>query len=376
MSFEDIFCQDKAIDLLQRAFIGGKTAHAYIFAGPEGIGKFKTAREWARLLLCHEPFIENDFAESCGECRSCRLFDTGSHPDFNHIYKELREYTKDGKGKAPPVDLPIDVVREFLVEKVSSRPSVSQRKIFIVGEAEKLNVHSQNCLLKVLEEPPLYCCIVLLCTRLDDLLPTTKSRSQIIRFGPISVDRIVETLSEMGLDESRAGYFSRLADGSIGRACRWAELELSDANLYQTKKELVSMLAGYEYGEVLFLADELLSKGKKIAAVWADLDKTTSKTDISRRALKTLVQVVISAFQDAMKLNLIPADEIVNFDQNKQIEKLSRRFDTEQCAEKVAYCYQMLNWIDSSVNERLIFEHLLLSLADSDTMVADNAVNL
>ncbi|NQT04351.1 MAG: hypothetical protein HQ580_20160, partial [Planctomycetes bacterium] len=176
MSIKEIFCQDKAVDILQRAFASGKWAHAYIFAGPEGVGKFKTAREWAKLLLCQSPVTDRrqktedrkqsrdergetsveHRADSCGACRSCQLFEAGSHPDFNHIYKELREFTKDGKGKPPPVDLPIDVIREFLIPKVSTKPTLSQRKVFVLSEAERLNDASQNCLLKVLEEPPEY----------------------------------------------------------------------------------------------------------------------------------------------------------------------------------------------------------------------------
>ena len=369
MSFREIFCQNNAKELLQKAFNCRRVAHAYIFAGPEGVGKFRTACEWARLLLCHDPVIENDFAESCGRCRSCTLFEAGGHPEFNHIYKELREFTEDGKGKGPPVDLPIDVIREFLIDKVSMRPNVSQRKVFIVDEAERLNISSQNSLLKVLEEPPSYCCIVLICSRLDKLLPTTKSRSQIIRFGPVTEDKIVEHLRQIGLDKKRAQYFGRLAQGSLGTACQWAKLESADAKLFQTKNELVRSLADYEYTEALDLADELLSKGKQIAAVWVDLDKATSNTDINRRALKTLIQIVISVFQDVVELNLRPAKEFVNFDQKEQIEKLALRFNPEQSAGKIAYCYQMMHWIESSVNERLIFEHLLLSLSDSDTML-------
>ena len=58
MSIKEIFCQDKTVDILQRAFASGKWAHAYIFAGPEGVGKFKTAREWAKLLLCQKPVTD------------------------------------------------------------------------------------------------------------------------------------------------------------------------------------------------------------------------------------------------------------------------------------------------------------------------------
>ena len=87
MSLKEIFCQDKAIFILQRAFAAGKMPHAYIFAGIEGVGKYKTACEWAKLLLCENVTTEGDFADSCGRCKSCRSFEAGSHPDFNLVYK-------------------------------------------------------------------------------------------------------------------------------------------------------------------------------------------------------------------------------------------------------------------------------------------------
>ena len=368
MSLKEIFCQDKAISLLQRAFASGKVPHAYIFAGLEGVGKFKTASEWAKLLLCKKPALENDFADACGSCQPCRAFEAGSHPDFNNVYKELVEFTIEGKGKKTPVDLPIDVIREFLIEKAPTRPTLSQRKVFVVGEAEKLNAASQNCLLKILEEPPEYCNIILLCTRLERLLPTTKSRCQIIRFGPIDEDRIVRQLKEMGIEPQKAQYFARLSQGSLGTACRWAELELADANLYQAKRRLVSSIADYKLADALELAQHFLDESKKIAGVWADLDKATSKTDINRRAQKTLIQIVISALHDAMRLHVMPTKAAINFDQKEQIEKLAGRFGPEQAASKVADSFKTLRAVEAGVNEKLIFEQLLLNLVDSDTI--------
>jgi len=363
MSIKEIFCQDKVITVLQKALAAGKVPHAYIFAGQEGVGKFKTAREWSKLLLCEDPVIENGFADSCGLCRSCRLFDAGSHPDFNPVYKELVEFTRDGKDKKTPVDLPIDVIREFLIEKVCTRPTLSKRKVFVVSEAERLNASSQNALLKSLEEPPEYCCIILLCTRMERLLPTTKSRCQIIRFGLIAEDRIIEKLREMGAEEECARYFARLSQGSLGQACDWAQIELADTNLYQTKKQLIDSLAKYEYVGALDLARWLLDESKKIATLWAGLEKNTSRTDINRRAQKTLVQIIISALLDTMTINVMPEQGLINVDQKGQIQKLAARFNPEQAAEKIDDCYRTMRWIESSVNEKLIFEQLLLSLA-------------
>ncbi len=368
MSFKEIFCQDSAIDILQRAYHSERVSHAYIFAGPEGVGKYLTACQWAKLLLCHNPVVEKGFARSCDSCNSCKLFDADTHPDFSHVYKELREFTEEGKDKAAPLEMPIDVIREMLNNKVSIRPSLSQKKVFIVSEAEKMNTSSQNCMLKVLEEPPVYCCIILLCTRLEKLLPTTKSRAQIIRFGPIQEEKVIEKLTEMGLDGNISKYFARLAQGSLGQACNWAQLELNDAHVYESKKELINSLAQCTYSDALDQANVILSWRGQISAIWSNLDKTTSKTDISRRAAKIFIQIIISALYDVMKLNITQKSEAINFDQLKQIEKIAGRFDPETAAEKISDCFEMLRWIESNVNERLIFEHLLLSLADSDTI--------
>ena len=366
MALKDIFCQDKAIGTLQRALAAGREAHAYIFAGLEGVGKYATARQWARLLLCEQAVdvgtSAEPFADSCGACDACALFEGDSHPDFIHVYKELREFTRDGKGKPPPLDLPIDVVREFLLEKATIRPTHSARKVFVVSEAEKLNASSQNALLKVLEEPPSYCTIILLCTRIERLLPTTRSRCQTIRFGPIDEERITQALTEMGLSQRSARFFARLAQGSLGSARQWARLECDGTKLFETKKQVVASLARLNLADALDLADRLLGQAKEIASNWAGLDKTVSKADLARRAQKTLIRMMISAFHDAMRVNLVPESDLIHADQPREIAALAGRLDPESAARCIDDGYEALRWIDANVNEKLIFERLLLRI--------------
>lgn len=372
MSLKEIFCQDRAIAILQRAFAADRSAHAYIFAGLDGVGKYKTAGEWAKLLLCENPRVEEiesePFADSCGVCGSCTLFEADSHPDYGRIYKELLEFTKDGRNRKTPVELPINVIREFLIEKTSIRPMHSKRKVYVVSESEKLNPHSQNALLKVLEEPPHYCTIILLCTRLERLLPTTKSRCQIIRFGPIDDDRIVSRLTEMGLGRQQAEFFARLAEGSLGLAGQWAQLELDGVKLFETKRNIVASLTELTLAETLTLADRLLDDAKRIAAGWAGFDKSTSKSDLNRRAQKTLIQIFISALHDVMTRRIVPKRPLINSDQEGQIAELGRRFDLERVARNIRDGYESLRWIEANVNERLIFERLLLRLVPSAIM--------
>lgn len=369
MALKDVFCQDRAIEILQRGRAADRAAHAYIFAGLDGVGKYTTAREWAKLVLCRNPIANSSggrsFADSCGACDSCALFEGGAHPDYSHVYKELREFTRDGKGRKAPVEFPIDVVREFLLEKVSIRPTTSEHKVFVVSEAQKLNASSQNALLKILEEPPHYCTIVLLCTRLERLLPTTKSRCQIIRFGPVAEERIVAKLAEMGLDRRRAPFFARLAQGSLGLACQWAGLERAGLALFDAKKTIVAALAGFQRINALELAEQFIACAKQIAAAWAGLDKTVSKSDLGRRAQKTVIQIILSAFHDAMMVNVVPNHALIHFDQDDEVTRLAGRLDPEQAAGCIDEGYEALRWIDANVNEKLIFERLLLRLAPS-----------
>ncbi len=371
MSIREIFCQKRAITKLQRALAAEKVAHAYIFAGPEGVGKFKTAGEWAKLLLCSDRLRQADeygqpFFESCGQCASCRAFEKQIHPDFNLIYKELLQYTINGKKKKNPLQLPIDVIREFLIDKVAVKPQLSQFTVYVVCEAERLNSSAQNAMLKVVEEPPSYCFIILLCTRSERLLPTILSRCQRIRFGPIPEKRIAEQLEKLGIKPTEAAFWSRFAEGSLGNAIRWTELNKAGTDCYQIKKELVSRLAKLKLSGVVDSAAAMIKARESISQAWGELEADISKADIRKRTQKGLVQVVAAVFTDVMKLNTAADTTLINSDQRKEIGILADRFDPDQAAEQLEEVYKIGRWIEGNVNEKLIFEQLLLNVANSD----------
>lgn len=369
MLLKEIFCQDRVISILQRAFSSGRVPHAYVFAGPDGVGKFTTAREFGKLLLCKNPVVENGFTDGCGLCESCRLFETAVHPDFNHIYKELLEFTDDGRKGAAPLELPIDVIRQFLIERVSLRPVLSARRVFIISESEKLNVSSQNCLLKVLEEPPSYCCIILLCSAIQSLFPTIRSRCQLIRFGPVSEDAAVSRLMKTGISHESACYFSRVSFGSLGLSLHLAELELAGAGILKLKRQLLESLTSRKYSDSVDLADSFVNFSRSISSVWSGLDRATSSSDINRRSARLIIRMIVSAFYDAMRLSAgCRRQELINFDQHDPINTLSQQFDIERLAGEIADCGRLLDWFDANVNEKLIFEQLLLNMSDSGTI--------
>jgi DNA polymerase-3 subunit delta' len=373
LSLQQIFCQDKAIGSLQRALGAGKMAHAYIFAGPDGVGRATAAKAWAKMLLCRNRTEKKNpdgvFFDSCGKCPSCLLFEGDGHPDYVSVYKELRPFTRKGKEKkGTPIDLPIDVVREFLIEKIASRPQMGQFVVYVVHEAEKLNEHGQNAMLKTLEEPPSFCVIILLCSRVDELLPTIHSRCQTVRFGPIDRDHILSVLKQRCVSESAAAYWAGFSEGSLGQVLTWATLDCDGKSVYDIKKELIRRLGDFQLADTVELAEWLSQSARQISSSLGKITEDVSAADLNRRVQKLLLQTVLWAVSDALRRSLGLEQDFVNADQVAQIEKLAEKLGSDRAGELISRIYQKMQWIDDSVNEKLIFEGLLLNLAGLDIM--------
>jgi DNA polymerase-3 subunit delta' len=372
MSLSDIFCQDIALSQLERAYRSGRLGHSYIFAGMEGVGKFTTAYELAKMLLC-EDIREFEmggevFFDSCGDCRCCKLAAGGSHPDIIHIYKELIEHTRDGKHKKSPIDLPKDVIDEFLIDTVASRPSVGRMKVYIVSQSERLNAASQNALLKVLEEPPGHCMIILICTRVDSLLATTLSRCRVVNFSPVDTDKIESILLERGVEGERARYFAKSSYGSISEALEWSEVGEDGVDFYEVKEELVRRLVVCELGGCLEFAGWLCDWEAKLSDSVSSRRAGTSVKEIKRRCAARLVMVMVSVFSDSISLSLGLDGELVNSGQSSEIEVVSGRFSVLESSRIIEMLYGHIERIGRSVNDKLNFENILLKALDSDIM--------
>ncbi|MBN4058996.1 DNA polymerase III subunit delta', partial [bacterium AH-315-J04] len=229
MPLADIRHQNHAHRQVQRAISQGRLAHAYIFHGPDGVGKEMFARALAQRLLCDEPTeaaLEQSsdtktIQQGCGECQECVAVTNNTHPDIHSIYRQLiREHPDSTLRKRKALELGVDVIRHFIIDKASFTPLRGKIKIFIIREADRITVAAQNALLKTLEEPPGATLIILLATDLSRLLPTTLSRCQVLTFNPLPDDFVRQTLSESQPDLSpeRANWYARIAGGSMGIA--------------------------------------------------------------------------------------------------------------------------------------------------------------
>lgn len=191
--------QERAIAFLRRA--AERPHHAYLLAGPEGGGKTLGARAFAAALLCH--------VGGCGDCRDCRLALADKHPNQVLVEPEGR-------------DIHVDTVRSEVWHPAYRTAPEPGRKVFVIREADRLNLAAADVLLKILEEPPADTVIMLLSARPDELPETVVSRCHVVSFLPLSERFVSDALQMEGVDAERAGLAARLAGGNLGRARRLA----------------------------------------------------------------------------------------------------------------------------------------------------------
>jgi DNA polymerase-3 subunit delta' len=217
----DVLHQERAISILRRALRSGRTHHAYLFAGPEGVGKELAARALAARLLC-EGQIAAD-ADACGRCAACGLVAAGNHPDLHVIDRGLRQFHPERKVRqSKGLFLGVDLIRHFLIEPATTTPMRGRARVFLVREAERMNEEAQNALLKTLEEPPGRARLILVTSSALRLLPTIRSRCQLIPFDLLPTPFVQQRLlAAAHLSSDEAVTLARLSGGQLGAALSW-----------------------------------------------------------------------------------------------------------------------------------------------------------
>jgi DNA polymerase III subunit delta' len=225
--------------LARKRFAGDDAAlpHAWLFAGPAGVGKFAVARWWAALLKCPQQ-------GACGlACESCRLVAAGVHPDVF----ESGPPPKD-KNALQSADVEIErkssvgiAESRALVQRLSLRPVHAGPRVAIMREASLMTIEAQNALLKLLEEPPGSAVIILVTDNVGAMLQTVRSRCRHLTFGTLTDDEVQRVLVRLGRSDDEATAAAACAHGSVARA-----LELDAEGLADREQILLAYEAARE----------------------------------------------------------------------------------------------------------------------------------
>ncbi|MGN1327933.1 MAG: DNA polymerase III subunit delta' [Clostridia bacterium] len=177
MNFDGIIGNNKIKKELEENVKNGNISHSYMFLGQEGIGKRQIAIEFAKMILCL-----SEKNRACDICNSCIKFKSNNNPDFTIL-------EPDGNS------LKIAQIRD-IQEKIYEKPIVSNKKVFIIDDSDKMTEEAQNSLLKTLEEPPEYIVIILITSNENKLLNTIKSRCLKISFNNIPTEEMTEYITK------------------------------------------------------------------------------------------------------------------------------------------------------------------------------------
>jgi len=232
MAFHDIAGNGHAKAILKMALGRDRMPNSMLFCGPRGVGKRRTARVLAQALNCL-----NSKDDACGECGPCRAIEAGNRKNKRGSFPDVQEI----EIREDKTEIIIDQMRELRAQAYL-KPMVGRRRVFIVTAADTMEDEAANALLKILEEPPLFTHIILLSENSEKILPTIKSRCQILTFLPISDEEIEKALQERGVPPDRARITAIVCRGNMEKALEmdWDAIQAERRNAW----DFFSGLAG------------------------------------------------------------------------------------------------------------------------------------
>ncbi len=314
----------KILEGLQKTMETNNVSHAYIFEGPDGIGKRETALSFASMLLCEKGLGH------CGLCQSCRLFAEGSNPDFQEIYLEDKS-------------IAVDEIRNILKGLVI-KPLYSRYKVIIINDADSMTVQAQNALLKSLEEPPRYVVFILTVQSSASVTQTVRSRCRRILFHKLSDEEILCILREKyGDRRSEWEFIISYADGVVGTA-----LELAQSPDYLDTRN-----------EIMHSVNQLLVSEK------GDVFKTYELFEKNSDKIEFILKIMLLFFRDIIIYNqTLNYNILINSDKKDMIIE-NANLKLSRLLKCVAAVWSAKRGLEYNANFQLAIEVMLMKIKDS-----------
>ena len=337
MPFADIVGHERAKSLLRAAIVNNRVAHAYLFHGPDRIGKRRLAIRFIQAMCC-EAALGHGEPDACGACRSCRQIEQGGHPDVCVV-------APDQTGATPRIK--IEDIRE-LESRLIYRPLLAERKFCLIDDADRLTIEAANALLKTLEEPPGFALLILVSSRPFALPATIRSRCQPLRLGALALKETQSALMRLrGLSEQDAQLVAAVTEGRLGEALATDLTTLREQhNLLAT---LTSPKALRSVSAILTTA-ETLAKGEEPA------------TEILDRLATWIRDIALTQLG-------VPPDRLTHPGHDAQLRTLAESADLDQLVDVLQEIDSFQRNATRNLNPQLMLEHVLLRLRDASLSV-------
>jgi DNA polymerase III subunit delta' len=342
--FDTLTGNHRVKEVLTRMIASGRLSGALLFIGEEGVGKKLFALEVARALNCRSPKDH----QGCGTCSPCLRIQKINYPanaesdDWKQII--WTDHADVGMVVAPKRVLRVDQMRH-IEREANFRPFEGKTRVFLIDDADKLNDNSANALLKILEEPPPTSQLILITARPAMLLPTIRSRCQMVRFSPLQPSEIESHLLKNQLaDAPTARLRARASAGSIGRAMS-GEIETFKQQREAMLVVLNALVVKGEQAQLLRSAEQLNEARYK--------DEFEERLDV----LETLIR-------DAWMLALgVAEDHLVNADLAGELESTSKQLNPGKAAEWILRIEEMREQLQVNINRKVATDALFAAMA-------------
>ncbi len=359
--FSHLIGNDEVKDSLRRLLATGRTTGSLLFTGEQGVGKKLFALELAKAFNCRNrigaaaqtkdqrPKAKDQTLDACDECSSCKRIGRSAFAPFGKDDDDKSrliwsEHMDVAMARPYKNIIRVPVMRELESES-NFRPFEGATRVFIIEDADYMNDQAANALLKTLEEPPPTTHLILTTSNPMALLPTIRSRCQVIRFAPIPHEQIEKFLIDKEAMPTADGkLLARTSRGSLGRALA------TDIESYRERRE--AMLAVLTALALTGDRTRLLRSAEDLAAA-KDRDSYEQQLDV----LESLIR-------DAWSLALgRPKEMLVNSDLLKPLQSIAAELTSKKAMSWLSQIEELRGALEVNLNRRIASDALFVSMA-------------
>lgn len=316
--------QPIVLKMLENSIRQNRISHAYLFVGNKGTGKLETAGLIAMSIFCKE----REGAEPCMDCSDCRRIKSGNHPDLHTIIPDGASIKKDQI--------------EHLQKEFTYTGLESNKKVYIISQAEKMTDNASNRLLKFLEEPSKRTTAILLTENSNSVLQTIRSRCQMVSFKPLNPEVLQKSLQEKGLTESNAKLMAtitnNLKEGVEKSQDSWF------AQLRKLVVQLTDMLQNNREDVPIFIHTQWMIHCKERSQLQEGLD------------------LLLIWFRDIVHIHLKDNSAIVFMEHQEKLEEASLYWSIQQAARNLELIMDAKRRLEQNVHPQLVMEQLTLQI--------------